>query len=197
MKLVGLTGGIGSGKSTVAKYFQRLGIPVYHSDERAKVLMEENESIKAEIIQIFGPDSYAEEKLNRAYIAEIVFSNPQFLKKLNAIVHPAVRADFLAWCKLQNAPYVIQEAAVLFENYGYKNLDYNILVKAPKEERERRVMERDGSTREQVQARILNQWTDERKAPLADFILENIDLETTKGNVFKLHELLLNAPENR
>lgn len=197
MKLVGLTGGIGSGKSTVAKYFNTLGIPVYHSDDRAKAIMEEQVSIKAALIQLFGSKAYVEDRLNRAYIAELAFSNPELLKKLNALVHPAVRADFLAWSKQQEAPYVIQEAAVLFENGGYKNLDYNILVKAPQEAREQRVMGRDAITRAQVQARMQNQWSDERKEPLADFVIENLDLESTQHNVLKIHELLLQAPENR
>lgn len=197
MKNVGLTGGIGSGKSTIAEYFKALGIPVYSSDARAKDLMESNGQLKVELIRLFGDKAYVKDCLNRRYIAELVFSNPELLDRLNTLVHPVVRADFMAWANLQNAPYVIQEAAVLFENGGYKNFDYTILVKAPLEERVRRVMVRDGVSREAVLSRIQNQWSDAQKEPLADFVIENLDLESSREIVLKIHELLLQAPKNR
>ena len=197
MRHVGLTGGIGSGKSTIAEYFKALGIPVYSSDARAKDLMESNGQLKVELIRLFGDKAYVKDCLNRRYIAELVFSNPELLDRLNTLVHPVVRADFMAWANLQNAPYVIQEAAVLFENGGYKNFDYTILVKAPLEERVRRVMVRDGVSREAVLSRIQNQWSDAQKEPLADFVIENLDLESSREIVLKIHELLLQAPKNR
>ena len=197
MRHVGLTGGIGSGKSTIAEYFKALGIPVYSSDARAKDLMESNGQLKVELIRLFGDKAYVNDCLNRTYIAELVFSNPELLDRLNTLVHPVVQADFMAWANLQNAPYVIQEAAVLFENGGYKNFDYTILVKAPLEERVRRVMVRDGVSREAVLSRIQNQRSDAQKEPLADFVIENLNLESSREIVLKIHELLLQAIKNR
>lgn len=188
---VGLTGGIGSGKSTVAGYFRELGIPVYDSDARARELMEGQPALRTAIGALLGPGAYRDGRLNRPFIAERVFGDPQLLASLNALVHPAVRRDFLEWSEQQQAPYVLQEAAVLFENGSYQQLDRTILVTAPQPVRVRRVMKRDGVSREAVLARIKNQWDDARKLPLADFVIENSRRGTALSQAREIHRKLL------
>ena len=190
MKIVGLTGGIGSGKTTVAKLFKELGVPVYNSDLRAKKLMKNSREIRTAVIDLLGKDSYVLERLNKKYIADKVFSNKELLQKLNAIVHPAVRNDFLKWVKSKKTPYVIQEAAILFENSSYSNFDKIILVKAPKKVRLERILERDNGSKEEILARMENQWDDSEKIPLSDYIIENIDLDQTKLQVEQIHRQL-------
>lgn len=190
MKIVGLTGGIGSGKTTVAKLFKELGVPVYNSDLRAKKLMKNSREIRTAVIDLLGKDSYVLERLNKKYIADKVFSNKELLQKLNAIVHPAVRNDFLRWVKSKKTPYVIQEAAILFENSSYSNFDKIILVKAPKKVRLERILERDNGSKEEILARMENQWDDSEKIPLSDYIIENIDLDQTKLQVEQIHRQL-------
>lgn len=188
---VGLTGGIGSGKSMVAGYFRELGVPVYNSDLRARELMEKDDTLKGDIIRLIGPGAYAEDKLNRSFIASLVFKDKGLLEGINALVHPAVKSDFIAWAKGQSVPYILQEAAVLFENGAYKNLDRMILVTAPREERIQRVMLRDGVTRERVLERMQNQWEDEQKIPLADYVIQNTDREKTRFTTGQIHLELL------
>ena len=190
MMIVGLTGGIGSGKTTVAKLFKELGVPVYNSDLRAKKLMKNSREIRTAVIDLLGKDSYVLERLNKKYIADKVFSNKELLQKLNAIVHPAVRNDFLRWVKSKKTSYVIQEAAILFENSSYSNFDKIILVKAPKKVRLERILERDNGSKEEILARMENQWDDSEKIPLSDYIIENIDLDQTKLQVEQIHRQL-------
>ncbi|WP_297695971.1 dephospho-CoA kinase [uncultured Eudoraea sp.] len=190
MKIIGLTGGIGSGKTTVAKLFEELGVPVYNSDLKAKKLMQDSKEIRNAIVDLLGEESYALEKLNKKYIADKVFGDKELLQKLNAIVHPAVRKDFISWVKKKRTPYVIQEAAILFENNSYKIFDKVILVKATKEARLERILARDNISREEILARMENQWNDSKKIPLADYIIENTDLEETKLQVEKIHHQL-------
>ena len=190
MKIIGLTGGIGSGKTTVAKLFTELGVPVYNSDLQAKNLMQDSKEIRTAIIDLLGEESYALQKLNKKYRADKVFGDKELLQKLNAIVHPAVREDFISWVKKKRTPYVIQEAAILFENNSYKIFDKIILVKAPKEARLERILARDNTSREEILARMENQWDDSKKIPLADYIIENTDLEETKLQVEKIHRQL-------
>lgn len=193
---VGLTGGIGSGKSTVGRALQELGIPVYDSDRRARELMEGEERLRAAITELLGPGAYKGTALNRPFIASRVFDDPAMLDALNALVHPVVRADFEAWAERQAAPYVVQEAAVLFENGGYRGLDRMILVTAPEDERIRRVMLRDGVSREAVRSRMRNQWEDAEKIPLADFVIRNTDLQKTLREAGKVHRELLQLAGN-
>lgn len=188
MKVVGLTGGIGSGKSTVAKIFMQLGIAVYIADDEAKLLMNEDESVKKEVIALLGMDSYIDGELNRAYIASIVFKDKQKLNQLTSIIHPAVAKHFDSWKKEQEGDYVLKEAAILFENEGYKQCDYTILVSAPIETRIQRVLKRDNTTREDILSRMNNQWEDAQKILLADFVIYNEDLEATKDQVYKIHK---------
>ena len=190
MKIIGLTGGIGSGKTTVAKLFKELGVPVYNSDLRGKKLMKNSKEIRTAVIDLLGKDSYVLERLNKKYIADKVFSNKELLQKLNSIVHPAVRKDFMRWAKKKKTPYVIQEAAILFENGSYNNFDKIILVKAPKDVRLERIIARDNGSKEEILARMENQWDDSKKIPLSDYIIENIDLDQTKLQVEQIHRQL-------
>lgn len=191
MRIVGLTGGIGSGKSTVGSMFQELGIPVYNSDDRAKHLMNTSKKIKNQLMELFGTKAYVERKLNSSYIAEQVFTNRDLLANLNAIVHPAVKKDFKKWVNKQESPYVIQETALLFENNAKEFYDKTILVVAPKELRIERLLVRDNSTREQIEARMKNQLDDKIKLDLADYSIENIDRDRTKSIVQKVHQSIL------
>ncbi len=188
--LVGLTGGIGSGKSTVAQIFRDLGVPVYDSDKEAKSLMVNSPELKSAIIDLLGDNAYTGKTLNRSYIAELVFKDVRLLQKLNKIVHPAVRQHFLKWANEQSAPYVIQETALIFENGVQDNYSATILVTAPLEMRLKRVMERDGVGKQVVLERMKNQMDDNQKIDLAQFCIENIDLEATKEKVRGLHAKL-------
>ena len=189
-KIIGLTGGIGSGKTTIANYFKSFGIPVYIADDEARKIMQSVEIISA-IKNVFGDTVFENEKLNREELAKIVFNNPEKLEKLNNIVHPAVKKHFEQWL-LQHtaAPYVIYEAAILFESGSYKNCDLIITVTAPIESRIQRVVERDKTTRELVLKRINAQWTDEQRISKSDFIIENTSIETTKLEVVKILKIL-------
>ncbi len=189
-KIIGLTGGIGSGKTTIANYFKSFGIPVYIADDEARKIMQSVEIISA-IKNVFGDEVFENEKLNREELAKIVFNNPEKLEKLNNIVHPAVKKHFEQWL-LQHtaAPYVIYEAAILFESGSYKNCDLIITVTAPIESRIKRVVERDKTTRELVLKRINAQWTDEQRISKSDFIIENTSMETTKSEVVKILKIL-------
>jgi len=177
MNLIGLTGGIGSGKTKVAAVFETLGIPVYESDSKAKYLMNTNEEIRNKIIDLFGPESYnADDELNRPWIASRVFSDHEQLEKLNAIVHPAVYKDLLEWTMEphhNSAPYLIQESAILFEENLTRRLSSIILVVAPEELRISRVIERDNVTREDVLRRMKLQWPDEKKISSSDYVIYN------------------------
>ncbi len=192
MKLIGLTGGIGSGKTTVANVFKSFGIPIYIADDEAKRLMLIS-PCKEEISALLGTESYnAEGNLNRKYIASKVFTSKKLLDQLNQIVHPRVAIDFQNWAQKQDAPYVIYEAAILFETGKYKDFNYTILVTAPLEDRIKRLKIRDNATEEDILNRINNQWTDERKSKLANWIIKNEDLVNTKTKICKLHEFISN-----
>lgn len=191
MKVIGLTGGIGSGKTTVAKMFQNLGIPVYDSDLEAKKLMQTLIILKYELIANFGELAFKNGILNTTYLAETVFSNPDKLKLLNKIVHPKVKAHFLQFKSAQNSNYIIFENAILYEK-GFDNLcDYIITITAPIEERIKRVEQRDNLNRDQILKRINNQWSDEQKTAKSNFIIDNVDHITTKMKVLEIHEQLL------
>ncbi|WP_299536431.1 dephospho-CoA kinase [Ulvibacterium sp.] len=191
MKIVGLTGGMGSGKSTIAHMFKEMGVPVYNSDERAKKLMVSSKTARKKIIELLGTRAYSGKKLNRSYIAEMVFKDKGMLKKLNGIVHPLVRKSFKSWAGRQTYPYVIQEAAIIFENKNQDFYDKIILVTAPKEVRLNRILKRDGSQREKILERMGNQWPDSKKIPLADFVVNNKDLAKTRLKVEGIHSSLL------
>jgi dephospho-CoA kinase len=191
IKIVGLTGGIGSGKTTVANYFKELGIPVYIADVEAKLLMKRSKVIIRKLIQLFGSETYYKGELNKPFIANKIFNDPVLLEKMNTIVHPKVASHFKRWLKRQDAPYVIKEAAIIFENNRYTSLDYIITVIAPERTRINRVIERDGSSEERVKAIVKNQWSDAEKVKLSDFVIENIELADTKNQVINIHQKIL------
>ncbi len=191
MTVVGLTGGIGSGKTTVAAMFKELGVPVYNSDKEARHLMNTSKKVVQAITRLLGPEAYSNSKLNSVYVADQVFRNTEILLKLNAIVHPEVRKHFLAWMKKQQAPYVIQETALIFENASQNFYDKIILITAPKKERIQRVKHRDGISEKNVLSRIENQWNDSLKIPLSDFVVENRNLHETKSKIQEIHQRLL------
>tara|TARA_R110002020_G_scaffold352573_1_gene565621 strand:- start:5819 stop:6406 length:588 start_codon:yes stop_codon:yes gene_type:complete len=191
MKIIGLTGGIGSGKTTVAKMFSELGVPIYIADIEAKKLTNSSKAIRRKLIKLLGEESYSEEGLNRAFVAEKIFNDKGLLNSVNEIIHPKVAAHFKKWVLKQNFPYVIKEAAILFENGSYKECDTVILVTAPKPIRIKRILERDKTTEADIQQRMDNQWNDEDKIQLADIVVNNIDLETTKKRIAEIHKALL------
>lgn len=191
MMLVGLTGGIGSGKSTVASFFRELGIPVYTADDEAKKLMTTSKRIKAKLIKEFGEQTFVDGQLNRGYIASIVFNDTAKLATLNNIVHPEVAKHFKKWTVKQNTQYVIQENAILFESNAASRFDTIITVTAPIDLRFERVLKRDDTTIKQIQSRMNNQLSDDERLQRSDFVIENIDLDTTKQQVLDIHNQLL------
>ncbi|ATA90089.1 dephospho-CoA kinase [Capnocytophaga stomatis] len=195
MMVVGLTGGIGSGKTTIAKMFEELGISVYISDTEAQKLIETDENIKRKIKSSFGELAYVDGKYNRKYIAEIVFRDRDKLRIINEIVHPEVAKHFSDWKTNQNSPYVIKESAILFESGAYHDCDYIITVTADEQERIRRVVERDGVTENSVRERIKNQWNDEKKMNLSDEVINNINIESSSLKVREIHSKLIKKIE--
>lgn len=193
MKVAGLTGGIGSGKTTVAGFFKDLNVPVYIADETGKLLMNTSAEVRAKILSLFGKSAYSEEGLNRKFIASEVFNSEEKLQKLNNIVHPAVADHFEKWKKQQDSPYIIYEAAILLERGGNKKCDWVILVTAPMEVKLTRLLKRDQSTPDEIKARMKHQWSDDQKRELADFEIKNEELGATKKQVRKIHDFLLKA----
>lgn len=191
MLKIGLTGGIGSGKSTVARIFEVLGIPVYYADDAAKRMMNEDEELKQKIQQQFGNDIYKDGKLDRKKMADIVFASPDKLNQLNALIHPATIKDAERWMQKQTTPYTLKEAALIFESGAQEHLDYVIGVTAPAPLRIQRTMQRDGVSREEVIARMDKQMDETIKMKLCDFVLVNDEQEMLLPQVIALHEKLL------
>ncbi|TXE07675.1 dephospho-CoA kinase [Gelidibacter salicanalis] len=191
MKIIGITGGIGSGKTTVAKMFQDLGVPLYIADDRAKHLMNTSECIKKELTALFGKNAYNDAQLNRAYLASKIFENAELLKQMNAIVHPRVGEDFKHWQAAQSAPYVLKEAAVIFENDLAGQFDFIITVIADLDIRIERIIQRDQTTEDKIMAIVKNQLSDDEKAKNSDFVITNHDLDQTKEQVHIIHQYLL------
>ncbi len=188
---VGLTGGIGSGKTLISKIFRSLNIPVYEADAEARRIMETDPEVMRAIHNLFGEDAFKGTLLNRPFIAGQVFKNKELLEKLNAIVHPAVEQDFMKWSELKHPyPYVIEEAAILFESGAANRMDYTIFVKSDKETRLRRVMKRDKLSREDVLARMNNQLEDEKKESMADFVILNEEDTMILPQVINIHNHL-------
>mgnify|MGYP006345806195 CR=1 FL=1 len=191
-KIIGLTGGIGSGKTTIANYFRNANIPVYIADDEARKITQLPEIIDQIRIK-FGEAIFDDSILNREKLSKIVFNDPEKLQLLNSIIHPAVRKHFQDWVlNHKNAPFVIYEAAILFESGSYKNCDSIITVTAPLESRIQRVIQRDNTSRDQVLARINAQWNDDQRIAKSDFVIENIDLKSAKLEVDKILKILKN-----
>ena len=191
MYKVGITGGIGSGKSSVCALLADYGVAVYDSDSEAKRLMECSAELRDALQETFGKECYTESGLNRAYLASRVFGDEEQLQRLNSIVHPAVRADFAAWAERQSAPYVVLESAILFESGFDGEVDATLAVVAPLEERIRRTMERDNSDRETVMRRIGHQLSDDELHRLSDRTIVNIRREYLESDVEQLHKMYL------
>ena len=191
MYKVGITGGIGSGKSTVCALLADYGVAVYDSDAEAKRLMESSAELRTALQEAFGAECYSESGLNRAYLASKVFGDAEQLQRLNSIVHPAVRADFSAWAERQRSPYVVLESAILFESGFDNEVDATLAVVAPLEERIRRTMERDNSDRESVLRRIGHQLSDDELHRLSNRTIVNIRREYLESDVEQLHKMYL------
>jgi dephospho-CoA kinase len=190
MLRIGITGGIGSGKSTVSKIFEVLGVPVYYADDASKRLMNEDEELKEKLRSVFGEGVYVDGKLNRQYLSSIVFNDPLKLALLNSIVHPATIKDAEDWMLQQTAPYAIKEAALIFESGSQEYLDKVIGVYAPAAVRIHRVMQRDNVTRQEVLGRMSKQIDEDIKMRLCDYVIKNDEQELLIPQVIKLHELV-------
>ena len=191
MKVVGLTGGIGSGKTTVLSMFLDLGVPVYIADIEAKKLTNTSKGIRKKIIALLGKNSYLKTEINKKYVADIIFNDDELLKKVNKIIHSKVAHHFKKWVIKQNGVYCIKETAILFESASYKLCDYTILITSPKEERLKRVKNRDQLTRKEIENRMNHQWSDIEKSQLADVVIENVHLKNTQKKVEEVHLFLL------
>ena len=188
MTTVGLTGGIGSGKTTIANLFAtEFAIPIYIADTKAKELIAQDTHLQQEIKVLLGEEAFVEGKYNTAFVASIVFSTPEKLQALNQLIHPYVQQDFARWREEQHSPYVIKESAILFESGSYKDCDYIISVTAPLEERIRRVMLRDKIDRKTVEKRIKNQWNDENRIKLSTFVVDNRDFGRNLDKIQTIH----------
>ena len=192
MKIIGLTGGIGSGKSTVSKILLNHNIPVYDSDSKAKKLMNSSNELKEMIVEYFGKNSYQDNQLNKIYISNIIFNNQIKIDKINSLVHPFVFRDFNKWKKNITSKYIIFESALIFETGSYKNNDFNILVVSDLKERIKRVIRRDRVKEKDVLVRIKNQWNDEKKIPLADYIFKNNSLMDNREKVIEMIKIINN-----
>lgn len=188
MLRIGLTGGIGSGKTTVARIFEVLGVPVYYADDASKRIMETEDEIRNGIIEIFGKEAYIKGRLNRPFIASIAFHDQEKLNQLNAIVHPATLADAVQWMSTQTGSYLVKEAALIFESGAEKLLDKVIGVTAPLEMRIQRVMVRDSISREKIEARMKGQMDEQQKIALCDYVITNDETTSVLSQVLELHK---------
>lgn len=192
MKIVGLTGGIGSGKTYVSKIFSQLGVPVYYSDARAKELYQSDLDLKSEMIELFSDEVYESNgEINKTFLAKEIFNDPEKLERVNNLVHPAVKRDFEKWTLAQSAQYVIKEAAILIESKGHLNCDHVILVSAPKDLKISRIRSRDGSTIEQIQDRMSKQLSDDEKRPFSQFEIINDESKLLIPQIMSIHEDLV------
>jgi len=192
MKVVGLTGGIGSGKTTVSNMFKELGVPVYIADLEAKKLMATSKVIKHKLIDLFGPKAYEDKELNKTFIAVKIFNDKAYLEKMNAIIHPKVAIHFKNWLKKQTTKYVIKEAAIIFEHNMQSQYDYIITVIASEEERIKRILKRDNTSKEKILSIMKHQISDQEKVKMSDFVILNDQLDLTKEQVLKIHNTILN-----
>lgn len=190
MKIVGLTGGIGSGKSTISKILLKNDIPVYNSDKRAKLIMADNKKLKMKIMSIYGDECFNNGKLNKGYLSKIVFGDLENNLKMNSIVHPFVHSDFMRWIKKFKKKYVVFESALIFETGSYKNNDFNVLVMSDENKRITRIMLRDQCSEKQVKEKMKFQFNDASKTNLSDYLIYNNDFEQTKKDVYKMINFL-------
>ncbi len=196
--IVGLTGGIGSGKSTVAMIFSHLGVPVYEADKASKTIIDTNKELQKKLQNLLGDDIVnAEGLIDRERMASIIFNDEELLQKTNALIHPAVGDDFKKWVENQDYPYVLKEAAILFESGSYRQCDKIVVVEAPEELRIERVMQRGNVKRDQVLERIRNQMPQEQKVALADYVIHNELKQSVITQVLSVHENLIRQSNQR
>ncbi|MFL2643340.1 MAG: dephospho-CoA kinase [Flavobacteriales bacterium] len=191
MKKVAVTGGIGTGKTTVSKLFEKIGIPVFNSDEIAKELMHNDKQLQAEIIKVFGDESYINNELNRAYLSDVVFNDEALLDKINSIVHPYVAKEFNQWLLNQKSDYILYESAIIFENNSEDIFDKIICVIAPEEDVISRVMKRNNFSRNKVISIINNQLPDQIKRKKSDYIVENINKSDLTEKIMEIHNMII------
>jgi len=189
VKKIGITGGIGSGKSVVGQILEAMHFPVYYSDQQSKILVDTDHVIREELIKLLGKEVYLDGKLNRPFLTQQLFSNDDLRLKINQIIHPKVREAFTIWVNKQSSNLVFNEAAILFETGAYQSMDYTILVTAPLELKIERVLKRDNIAINEIQERMSKQWSDEEKIPLADFVIVNDEAKP----LLKQVEAVINA----
>jgi dephospho-CoA kinase len=188
MLKVGITGGIGSGKTIVSRVFSVLGVPVYNADLSARKIMNADKNVKEKLAGSFGDNILKDGIPDRQALAQIVFNDPDALRRINEIIHPAVKSDFIYWVERhRHVPYIVKEAAILFESGAYTELDTVILVTAPEEIRIKRIMKRDGDSVANIRKRMANQWTDETKALKSGFIIENDNTSSVLPVILDMH----------
>jgi dephospho-CoA kinase len=190
IKILGLTGGIGSGKTTVAKIFKSLDVPVYNADQAAKILMNTSKELKHKIKQLLGEDAYKQNELNKEFISEKIFNNKVLLTNINALVHPEVTMDFNSWLSIQTSAYVVKEVAVLFETAAEDQFDYILTVTAPEALRIKRIIERDHTSLAKIKAVMSNQLQDSEKTAKSHFMILNIDWDDTQKQVYDIHNTI-------
>jgi len=188
IKRIGLTGGIGSGKTTIARMLEAMSYPIYYSDLRSKEICDHDPSINSQLTSLFGPKAYADGKLNRTFLSDCIFTDPELRLKVNEIIHPVVRKDFEDWAFVQTSPLIFNEAAILFETGAYKQFDAVVLVCAPISQRIERVMLRDLCDKASVEKRIQSQWSDEQKRSLTKYYIENNGIQPI---LIQVEELLM------
>lgn len=191
-KRVGITGGIGAGKSTVSKIIESMGFPVFNSDDEAKKVINSHPEVKAELIALFGNSIYSNQELDRPKLAKLIFNDPSLRDKVNQIVHPRVRAEFASFVSRSFSPLIFNEAAILFETGAYKQFDETVLIISPIELRIERLVARDNSTREEIEARMKAQWSDDQKQELADYVIINDEVKPLINQIEKVISDLLN-----
>lgn len=190
MKRIGLTGNIGSGKTTVASCFEILGIAVFNADKQAKLLMNKDVYLKQSLIAEFGKEVYLDNELNRKYLSKLAFNDDLVLKRLNALVHPVVQEAFEKWSIQQSGAYVIKEAAILFESNTYQSLDAIICISCPEEIRLKRILKRDDLSEKDVRQRMSHQWAEEKKISLSDYVITNDNSSLVTPQILRVHSAL-------
>lgn len=196
--IIGLTGGIGSGKSTVAAIFKSLGIPVYEADAASKQIIDTDRSLQQSLRQLLGKEVVKDGKIDRPYMASLIFNDQDLLRQTNALIHPAVGRDFKTWySKQQAAPYVVREAAILFESGTYRDCDKIVVVTAPEDMRIERVVKRNHTSEAEVRQRMANQWPEEEKVKRADYVVNNDHTDSVVKQVLRIHEDIIRQSDKR
>jgi len=190
MKRIGLTGNIGSGKTTIASCFEILGIAVFNADKKAKLLMNKDVNLKQSLIAEFGKEVFLNNELNRKYLSNLAFNDDLVLKRLNALVHPVVQEAFEKWSIQQSGAYIIKEAAILFESNTYQSLDAIICISCPEEIRLKRILKRDDLSEKQVRQRMSHQWAEEKKISLSDYVITNDNSSLVMPQILSVHNAL-------